>query len=227
MKHFHAFAACAALALGAGAAPAQTPESDDDKVAYTVGYLVAEALTPFDFTDEELVMVLEGMRARVAGTEPPFDPSEYRDEVIALRDARMQAELEARRAESRAYLDAAAEADGARRTDSGLVFEPLAAGDGARPAASDTVVVHYEGKLTDGTTFDSSRARGQPATFPLNGVIACWTEALQMMRVGGRARLTCPAEIAYGDRGAPPRIPPGAVLVFDVELLDIQAPGGS
>ena len=89
------------------------------------------------------------------------------------------------------------------------------------PKATDTVKVHYHGTLTDGTVFDSSVKRGEPATFPLNQVIKCWTEAVQLIKVGGKSRLVCPSGIAYGDRGSPPVIKPGATLVFEVELLDI------
>jgi FKBP-type peptidyl-prolyl cis-trans isomerase FkpA/FKBP-type peptidyl-prolyl cis-trans isomerase FklB len=94
-------------------------------------------------------------------------------------------------------------------------------GTGASPKATDTVKVNYEGKLTDGTVFDSSVQRGEPVTFPLNKVIKCWTEAVQLMKVGGKSRLICPSDLAYGDRGAPPQIKPGATLVFEVELLGI------
>ena len=97
----------------------------------------------------------------------------------------------------------------------------LKAGSGDAPTTTDTVKVHYTGKLTDGTVFDSSVQRGEPATFPLNGVIKCWTEGLQMMKVGGKAKLVCPSDIAYGDAGRPPQIGPGAPLVFEVELLEI------
>lgn len=227
MTQFSRCAAVATLALVASTALAQTPESEEQKVAFTIGYLVADALVPFDLSDEELEMVIAGVRAKVGESEPPFDPASYREQVIALRNERVEAELEARKSEGSAFLEKAAAQAGAERTDSGLVFRQLEAGGGESPDASDTVVVHYTGTLRDGTVFDSSRERGQPATFPLNGVIACWTEGLQMMKVGGRARLTCPSDIAYGDRGAPPRIPPGAVLVFDVELLDIVTEGGA
>jgi FKBP-type peptidyl-prolyl cis-trans isomerase FkpA len=105
---------------------------------------------------------------------------------------------------------------------SGLVFLSTKAGDGATPKATDTVKVHYRGQLTDGKEFDSSYKRGQPATFPLNGVIKCWTEGLQLMKVGGKAKLTCPAAIAYGERSVGGGlIPAGSVLQFEVELLDI------
>jgi FKBP-type peptidyl-prolyl cis-trans isomerase FkpA len=110
----------------------------------------------------------------------------------------------------------------ATTTSSGLVYQLVKPGSGAQPAASDVVKVHYRGTLTDGTEFDSSYKRGEPAQFPLNRVIPCWTEGLQMMKVGGTARLTCPPTIAYGARGAGNVIPPNATLRFEVELLGIQ-----
>lgn len=119
-------------------------------------------------------------------------------------------------------LARAAAEPGAVVTASGLVYRELASGKGASPAATDTVRVHYRGTLVDGTEFDSSLKRGQPASFPLNRVIRCWTEGVQRMKVGGKARLTCPAAIAYGERGAGSVIPPNATLVFEVELLAIN-----
>ena len=119
-------------------------------------------------------------------------------------------------------LARAAAEPGAVVTASGLVFRTLKAGKGASPVATDTVRVHYRGTFPDGREFDSSYKRGEPASFPLNHVIKCWTEGLQRMQVGGKARLTCPAAIAYGDRGAGGgEIPPGATLLFEVELLGI------
>ena len=115
----------------------------------------------------------------------------------------------------------AAEA-GAVVSATGLVYRSLKEGKGASPSATDTVKVHYRGTLPDGKEFDSSYTRGQPIEFPLNRVIKCWTEGVQRMKVGGKARLTCPAAIAYGDRGAGAVIPPGATLLFDVELLGIS-----
>jgi FKBP-type peptidyl-prolyl cis-trans isomerase FkpA len=108
------------------------------------------------------------------------------------------------------------------KTASGLVYKELRAGSGASPKATDKVTVNYRGTLTNGTEFDSSYKRNAPATFPLNGVIPCWTEGVQMMKVGGKAQLTCPPAIAYGDRGAPPVVPPNATLIFEVELLKIN-----
>ncbi len=120
-------------------------------------------------------------------------------------------------------LKSAAAEKGAVVTDSGLVFRPLLEGKGASPAATDTVRVHYRGTFPDGREFDSSYKRGQPASFPLNRVIKCWTEGLQRMKVGSKAKLTCPAAIAYGERGAGGgEIPPNSVLQFEVELLGVE-----
>jgi FKBP-type peptidyl-prolyl cis-trans isomerase FkpA len=117
---------------------------------------------------------------------------------------------------------AAASSGGGETTASGLVIEQLVVGDGASPKATDVVRVHYHGTFPDGKVFDSSVERGAPARFPLNRVIPCWTEGLQLMKVGGKARLTCPPGIAYGAEGAPPTIPPNATLTFEVELLGIN-----
>ncbi len=119
------------------------------------------------------------------------------------------------------YLAKAAAEPGAVKTASGLVYKEMRAGTGASPKASDMVTVNYKGSLTDGTEFDSSYKRNEPATFPLGGVIPCWTEGVQMMKIGGKAQLVCPAAIGYGERGSPHVIPGGATLIFEVELLGI------
>ena len=123
-------------------------------------------------------------------------------------------------------LATAAAEKGAVVTASGLVYRALEEGKGDSPAPADTVRVHYRGRFPDGREFDSSHSRGQPASFPLNRVIRCWTEGVQRMKVGGKAKLTCPAATAYGERGAGNVIPPNAILQFEVELLGItKAPG--
>jgi FKBP-type peptidyl-prolyl cis-trans isomerase FkpA len=121
-----------------------------------------------------------------------------------------------------AVTTVAAKEEGAVVTPSGLVYRSLKDGNGASPTASDKVTVHYKGTFPDGREFDSSYKRGQPIDFPLNRVIACWTEGVQRMKVGGKAKLTCPPEIAYGARGAGSAVPPNATLLFEVELLGIQ-----
>ncbi|WP_439115189.1 FKBP-type peptidyl-prolyl cis-trans isomerase [Hydrogenophaga sp.] len=121
-----------------------------------------------------------------------------------------------------AVLDAAAKEAGALMTKSGLVYRVIKEGSGANPGATDTVKVHYKGTFPDGKEFDSSYSRGTPIEFPLNRVIPCWTEGVQRMKLGGKAKLTCPSQIAYGERGAGGVIPPNATLVFEVELLGIN-----
>jgi len=121
-----------------------------------------------------------------------------------------------------ALLDAAAKEAGALVTNSGLVYRALKEGSGASPGATDTVKVHYKGTLADGKEFESSYARGTPIEFPLSRVIPCWTEGVQRMKLGGKAKLTCPSQLAYGERGAGRAVPPNATLVFEVELLGIN-----
>jgi FKBP-type peptidyl-prolyl cis-trans isomerase FkpA len=153
--------------------------------------------------------------------EPLVRPEAYAADIQRLQRARAAAVAEAEDQLALAFLEQAAAEPGATRTDSGLVIREVTAGTGEQPSPTDTVRVHYHGTLRDGTVFDSSEDRGTPAVFPLNRVIACWTEALQQMRVGSKIKLTCPPDTAYGDRGAPPKIGPGATLAFDVELLEI------
>ena len=114
---------------------------------------------------------------------------------------------------------------GGTSTGTGLEITHLVEGTGDSPTASDVVQVHYHGTFPDGSVFDSSVDRGQPAQFPLSRVIPCWTEGVAMMKVGGKAKLVCPPELAYGDRGSPPSIPGGAALVFEVELLEVTQAG--
>jgi FKBP-type peptidyl-prolyl cis-trans isomerase FkpA len=125
-------------------------------------------------------------------------------------------------AEAKAYREKAAAVPGAVKTSSGLIYRELRAGSGASPSASDTVKVHYRGTLINGTEFDSSYKRNEPAEFPLNRVIPCWTEGVQRMKIGGKSQLVCPSAIAYGESGSPPVIPGGATLVFEIELLGIS-----
>ena len=130
------------------------------------------------------------------------------------------ARAEKEKVKSTAFLEEAAKEQGATKTESGLIFKTLTEGTGAQPGPTDVVKVNYRGTLPDGKEFDSSYKRNEPTSFPLNRVIPCWTEGVQRMKVGGKARLVCPSDLAYGDRGNE-AIPGGAALIFEVELLEI------
>jgi len=219
----------AALALLAGACgkPAAPPpaagtlKTEDDKTLYALGMLLGRNVTPLHLTAAELAVVEMGLQDAAAGKKEQVDLQVYAPKVQQFAQSRMSAGAQAEKARSSAYEDAAAKEAGAVKTPSGLIFRSLTPGKGPSPLATDMVSVHYEGKLIDGTVFDSSVKRGQPAEFPLNGVIACWTEALQKMKVGEKAKLVCPAGIAYGEK-AMGQIPAGATLTFEVELLGIK-----
>lgn len=209
---------CAAVAQ---AAPPAAPPQDDGPTLYTLGQLISRTLERFTLTPDELAVVQQGLEDGVLGRPPKVDLAAEAPKLHALQAARSQALADREKQAGSAAVAHAAAAPGTVRLSTGVLLQPLQPGDGPAPTVTDHVRVHYEGTLPDGTVFDSSRARGEPATFPVRGVIACWTEALQAMRVGGRSRVVCPPELAYGERGAPPAIKPHATLVFDIELLAI------
>lgn len=208
------------------------PQTDDQKTFYALGVWLSQRVATFSLSPSELKYVQMGLSDAVLGRASKADLQTYGpklQEMAQKRGAAVQAKEQARalkqagpeKEKGKAYAQAAAKEKDAYKSDSGMIFIPIKEGTGASPKASDTVKVHYEGTLIDGTVFDSSIKRGQPAEFPLNGVIPCWTEGVQRLKVGGKAKLVCPSKIAYGDTGHPPTIPGGATLVFQVELLDI------
>lgn len=201
-------------------APAKPPVTEEDKTLYALGLMLSRNLQAFELTPAELAFVMQGITDGASGKPTVVKMEEYAPKVQALGQAKSEKRAAAEKAKGQAFLAAEAAKPGVTKTESGMLYTETLAGTGAMPAATDKVKVHYRGTLTDGTEFDSSIARGQPAEFPLNGVIKCWTEGLEKMKVGGKARLVCPADLAYGDRGRP-SIPPGATLVFEVELLEI------
>jgi len=213
----------ALLLLTGTATFAAAPEitTDEQKTLYTLGLALSRSLVGFTLSEAELELVKMGLTDGALQREPQVDAQLFLSKVQELQQTRMAAVAAVEQKASEAFLARAAAAPGATKTASGLVMTTLTPGTGAAPMANDTVQVHYHGTLIDGTVFDSSVQRQQPATFPLQGVIKCWTEGLQRMHVGGKSRLVCPPQLAYGERGAPPRIKPGATLVFDVELLEI------
>lgn len=196
--------------------------SDHDKAFYTLGLALSEGLARFALTPEELERVVLGLRDGVTGQPERIDDRmKYALMVRDLQKERASAMAEQESAKGVEYLAARATEPGAQARDSGVIYLEVEPGAGPHPALVSEVVVHYHGTLRDGTVFDSTRVRGEPASFPVQGVIPCWTESLQLMKVGGKAKITCPADTAYGDSGAG-SIPPGAVLTFDVELLAIN-----
>jgi FKBP-type peptidyl-prolyl cis-trans isomerase FkpA/FKBP-type peptidyl-prolyl cis-trans isomerase FklB len=212
--------AVASLAAGVLARAEVELKSEDDKALYAAGLLLSANVTVLRLSEAELEILKAGLTDGALHRGPKVDVEAYRTKLQELIQKRAQVAADEAKAAGKAFLDKAVAEEGVRRTTSGLGFKMIAEGSGASPGATDTVKVHYTGALIDGTVFDSSVQRGQPASFALNGVIPCWTEGLQLMKVGGKAKLYCPSEIAYGDRGRP-KIPPGATLVFDVELLDV------
>lgn len=206
-----------------GESSAQSPmlATDEQKTIYALGLALARNLEPFHLNPDEVKILSEGLGDGALGRTPQVKLEEWAPKLQELAKARATAAAAEEAKAAEPFLAEAAKAPGAVQTESGLVYQETKAGSGAQPKPTDTVKVHYHGTLRDGTVFDSSRDRGEPAQFPLNRVIPCWTEALQKMKVGGTATIVCPASIAYGDRGAPPRIRPGAALKFEVELIEI------
>jgi FKBP-type peptidyl-prolyl cis-trans isomerase len=208
--------------LSAAAAGAQgMPAKEKEQTLYALGVAMSRSLAPFSLSAEEVDVVSRGIKDGVVGKAGDVDPKDFAKQFQALARERSAAVAADEKERARQFLAAAAQEEGAQRTPSGLIYQEIKAGTGASPKATDRVKVHYHGTLMDGTVFDSSVERKQPASFGLNQVIKCWTEGVQKMKVGGKSKLICPSELAYGDRGAPPKIKPGAALVFEVELLDI------
>jgi FKBP-type peptidyl-prolyl cis-trans isomerase FkpA len=200
-------------------APAPKPMTDDEKTVYALGLSMYRSLGQFDLSAEELTVLKKALTDAAAG-KPAIELDTWGPKIQGLASARAARIAEKQKAMSAAFLSKAAAEPGAQKTESGMIYRELRPGTGASPKATDTVKVNYRGTLVDGTEFDSSYKRGEPAQFPLNGVIKCWTEGVQKMKIGGKSQLVCPADLAYGDGGRP-GIPGGATLVFEIELLQI------
>ena len=227
-----ALSACSQGGNGAGAAKAPDLASEKAKFSYALGQDVGNSLKRLGEPIDEAAFTL-GVRDALSSAKPRIAPGQaqkIKAEVFRRRaeaQAKKQAEeARANAAEARAFLEKNAKAKGVRTTPSGLQYEVLRPGKGERPGPHDTVRVHYEGRLADGTVFDSSYKRGQPAVFALDRVVKGFAEGIQLMRVGAKYRFWIPPELGYGVHGAPPRIPSNAVLVFDVELLGIEKKAG-
>ncbi|WP_419536832.1 FKBP-type peptidyl-prolyl cis-trans isomerase [Endozoicomonas sp.] len=232
-----ALAAAVLLAAGCQEKTPQAPEvelnTDDQKAAYAIGASVGNFASQTLKQQDELGVVLDRALVQQGLLDALADQVKMNDEEMgaALRahEQKMNTVVQEKAKEKREetlktgtkFLEDNAKKEGVSVTDSGLQYEVIKQGDGPKPTSADTVTVHYTGTLTDGTVFDSSKQRGQPATFPLANVIKGWTEGVALMPVGSEYRLTIPAELAYGDQEVG-TIPAGSVLVFDVELISIE-----
>jgi len=203
---------------------AAQPETDDQKTLYALGVDLAKKLSVFNLSADEYEFVKQGMTDTAAGKKLAAEPEAYTQNINQLFQARMQVAAQKQKELAKPFLEKAAKEKDAQKTASGLIYQQIKAGTGAQPKASDIVKVHYTGTFIDGKEFDSSVKRGEPAEFPLGQVIPCWTEGVGKMKVGGKAKLVCPSDIAYGDQGRPPIIPGGSTLIFEVELLDVKPP---
>ncbi|MBX3733977.1 MAG: FKBP-type peptidyl-prolyl cis-trans isomerase [Verrucomicrobiae bacterium] len=209
------------------AQPASDAAEFRDRLSYALGADIGNNLKRQEI-DVDPKRVAEGLTDAVAG-KSAMTPDQIRDIMNEFRSqmmARMQAkqadEGKKNRADGEAFLAQNRKKEGVKATASGLQYQVLKSGNGKTPAATDVVKVHYHGTLTDGTVFDSSIDRGEPATFPVNGVIPGWTEALQLMKVGDEWQLAIPSDLAYGEQGAGGDIGPNSVLLFKVQLLGIE-----
>lgn len=224
---YTATALAVSATLLAGAAFGQQLTTEKDRVSYTVGMDMAQMIEPIK--DElEVDVVIRAIRDSLGSGNTALT-AEQADEVRQAFAQRMQAQQQQRNQRLAAENKAAGDAflaqnrgkSGVQVTDSGLQYQVVRQGSGTRPTANSTVRVNYEGRLLDGTVFDSSYERGEPAQFPLRNVIPGWTEGLQLMQPGAEYTFWIPAELAYGERPNPGPIPPNATLVFKVELLDV------
>jgi FKBP-type peptidyl-prolyl cis-trans isomerase len=224
-----ATATAAAIGFSSFAMANEKLETEKDKISYVIGLQIAGSLV--QIKDEiDLKVLMSGIETGLSGNEPAIGEEEatavqqaFGQRLQAKREGEMQVAATKNREEGEAFLAQNKAKAGIKTTASGLQYEVVTEGKGPRPAPTDTVKVHYTGTLLDGTKFDSSVDRGQPAQFALNAVIPGWTEALQLMPVGSKYTLWLPSELAYGDRGTPGPIGPNASLKFEVELLEIVA----
>jgi FKBP-type peptidyl-prolyl cis-trans isomerase FkpA len=196
-------------------------KTEEDKTLYTVGAMLGSRFAHLNLTKEEMAALTQGLRDTAEGKDPAVNLTEYQSKIEPYFKERMSSMSVEIKEKGEKYLQNFVENEGGQKTESGLAYKIIEEGEGEKPAAEDTVSVHYHGTLIDGTVFDSSRDRGKKVEFPLNRVIKGWTEGLQLIGEGGKIKLVIPADLAYGDAGAPPKIPGGATLIFEVELFKI------
>ncbi len=205
-----------------GGKSASDLKTDEDKTFYAVGALFGGRLKPLQLTDAELESLIFGIRDSAKGIDSKVDLVAFQPKIQELFQTRMGRQSEEFKKKGQEFLENFVKNEGAKKTESGLAYKIITEGTGKTPKAEDMVEVHYHGTLTDGTVFDSSVERGKRVSFPLNRVIKGWTEGLQLIKEGGKIKLVIPSDLAYGDHGAPPKIPGGSTLVFEVELFSVK-----
>ena len=215
--------ACAKGPAGSAPSEAAKLETEDQKTLYALGLIVGRNIKPFGLSPDELAIVKAGLTDTVTGAKPQVELETYGPLVTALARKRESSGADEAKKKGQEFADNVAKEKNATKTESGIVIRTITPGSGGSPTESDIVKVHYEGKLIDGTIFDSSIQRKEPAEFPLGGVVPCWREAVQKMKKGEKSQIVCPSSVAYGDAGNQD-IPPGATLSFEVELLDFHKP---
>jgi len=207
------------VALPRTGTAAAKPETEDQKTLYAIGAAMSRSTERLELTEDEVKELLRGLQDGLSGKELG-NPEEFGPEFEAFMNTRMEEVSKREKAASTEFLEKAAAEQGATKEASGLVYLEQTAGKGDSPKPDDMVEVHYTGTLRDGTVFDSSRERGATETIQLARTMECWKQAVPKMKPGGRAIVTCPADIAFGDRGSE-MVKPGAALRFDIELVKV------
>ncbi|MBT4790050.1 MAG: FKBP-type peptidyl-prolyl cis-trans isomerase [Halobacteriovoraceae bacterium] len=198
-------------------------KTEDDKTFYAMGFMLGSNLQRLNLNDHELSALYTGIVASAKNKKSEVEMQIYQPKIQQMFKSRMENVSKKEKSAGDKYLaDYMKKNPKAKKTASGLVYEVLKEGTGKLPTATDKVEVHYHGTLTNGDVFDSSVDRGKTISFPLNRVIKGWTEGLQLVKEGGKIKLVIPSELGYGDAGAPPKIPGGATLVFEVELFKVN-----
>jgi FKBP-type peptidyl-prolyl cis-trans isomerase FkpA len=202
---------------------ADTPVTEHDKTLYFVGLQASRQLSEFYLTPAELKIVQQGIADGVTGTRVNMDIGAYNDKVLQLARTRIKQHAEKMAPLYKNFMLQASKEPGAVKTGSGLIYIPMVEGSGLAPGLHDTVKVNFHGTLPDGQEFDSSYKRGMAAELRLDTAIPCWKEGLQKIKVGGKVRLVCPANTAYGEAGLTGIVPPNCPLAFEVDLIDVKA----
>lgn len=196
-------------------------KTEDDKTFYAMGYMLGGNLQRLSLSDDELAALYKGISAAAKNEKSEVDTATYQNRIQEVFKARMDKVAQKEKDAGKVFIENFIKNEAATKTESGLAYKVIKEGTGAAPSAEDVVEVHYHGTLTDGTVFDSSVERGKTISFPLNRVIKGWTEGLQTMKEGGKTKFVIPSDLAYGEAGAPPKIPGGATLIFEVELFKV------